>query len=169
MVQNVKLKHAGGRPTKYKPEFCEAIIEFFDIEPYKEVVKKRFTRKDGEVIEEMGLQANDPVFFEDFAYSVGVSMESVVAWTKIYPEFLTAYLHAKHLQLKHFAINGNQQTFNSYFAIFTVKNISHWRDKIDIEHELGDKTLDKYAELNGKDLQRKALELANIRTTPQNN
>lgn len=157
LTPQIKPKHAGGRPTKYKPEFCQKIIEYFDIPPYQEIVKKRYTRKDGEVIEEFGLRANDLRFFEVFAKEIcDVDDSTLVDWTKRYPEFNAAYLYAKKLQLLHLANNALHETFNSYFAVFTAKNISGWRDKVDVEHSGEMTLLEKYKDQSIEQLKERA-------------
>lgn len=128
-----KGKKLGGRPSSYKPEYCKAIIKFFDIEPYKEVVKKRYTRKDGEICEEFALRANDLRFFSQFSRSIGVSTDSLNAWCTQYPEFSVAYNSAKEMQKEHLVINGLQENFSGYFSVFTAKNITDMRDKVESE------------------------------------
>ncbi len=39
-------KHAGGRPTSYDPKYCDEIIAFFNVQPYR-VEKLIKTNKDG--------------------------------------------------------------------------------------------------------------------------
>lgn len=128
-----KQKHAGGRPTKYKTEYCEKLIEFFDIEPTAEVPVVT-TFKNGTTRESTELRANDLRFLSAFARKIGVCHDTLCEWCKVYPEFSEAYARAKALQKEHLIICGLQDLYNSRFAMFTAKNITDMRDKT--EHEL---------------------------------
>ena len=148
----------------YKPEYCKAIVDFFTYEePYREVVTRRITHKDGKVEEYLGLRAYDLKFFEDFARSIRVVPNTVVEWAKMHKDFGAAYMYAKHLQLSHLAINALQKTFDNHFAVFTAKNISGWRDKVDIDLDLSDRLFDKYMEMTPEQLSQRAIELAGNR------
>jgi hypothetical protein len=71
-------KNTGGRLTKYKPEYCGALIKFFDIEPYTIVTyedsKEYFN--DGRIKKESKkarpMPNKMPTFFR-FAQSMNVS------------------------------------------------------------------------------------------------
>ena len=39
-------KHPGGRPSKYKPEYCQAILDYFNI-PATYITKKTMITKSG--------------------------------------------------------------------------------------------------------------------------
>ena len=71
----------GGAPTKYKPEYCQKIIEFFSGDPYEQF-------KDAE---------GNPTDFppklptiERFADYLGVVKSTIYEWTKKHPEFSNA-------------------------------------------------------------------------------
>jgi DNA-binding XRE family transcriptional regulator len=66
-----KEKHPGGRPPKYKPEFCDAIVEL---------------GRDGLSIAEM-------------ACELGVMRQTLANWAEEYPEFLVAFTRAKEFSL----------------------------------------------------------------------
>lgn len=131
------MKHAGGRPTKYKPELCQSIIKFFDIEPC--VIKDMaITKGDGTTIEKTVKEANNLPFFSDWCWSVGITTETMNQWTKTYPEFSDAYKRAKLLQERILVTNGLQGLYAQPFAVFTAKNILGWRDKNEISGPDGD-------------------------------
>lgn len=137
-----------GRPSKYKPEYCEEIIKFFDIELSTPVLKKKIIKKDGEVIEEYDERANNMRFLSQYARSIGVTTTTMLQWTEEYPEFLEAYNKAKELQEEHLVGNALHANFNPFFAFQTAKNIFGWRDKIETEHS-GDLNLTLKGILNG--------------------
>ena len=126
-------KYRLGRTTKYIPKYCHAIIEYFTQDLYTERIKSRITSKSGNVIENLDLIPNPPKWFGSFAYSIGTTKATILNWTKTQPDFLSAYTRAKELQLEHIRSLGNMGLFNSNFATFTMKNISSWRDKKDLE------------------------------------
>lgn len=123
-----------GRPTKYKSEYCKAIIEFFSIEPTKEIDVVT-TFKNGTTRETTEERPNHIPFFADFAAKIGVTDATVVNWTKKHEEFLSAYMRAKALQKQHLITCGLLGLYNPKFAIFTAINITDMRDKQIIEHE----------------------------------
>lgn len=120
-----------GGPTKYKPEYCEAIIKFFS---------KPTTQK---------IQLGDKMiekpcrtpYFEDFADTIGVDDNTLGNWCVKFPEFLGAYNKAKHLQ-KHFLIeNGLAGHYPPASFIFVAKNITDMKDKSDMDLTSGGKPL----------------------------
>jgi hypothetical protein len=90
------MAHAGGRPTKYKPEYCEGIIEFFS----RDVVRERTETVEGKNWSKDTI-VREAIFFpsvEGFAVSIGVDDTTLITWTKKWPKFLAAYLRAKDIQ-----------------------------------------------------------------------
>ena len=75
------LSEKRGRPTKYKPEFCEKIIDFFSGDPYE-----RYKDKDGNPT---GLPPKLPTI-ERFSDSIGVSKRTLYDWGKKHVDFLHA-------------------------------------------------------------------------------
>lgn len=141
-------KHAGGRPSKYNPKFCEQIIEFFSIEHTREELVIT-TTKNGSTREEMKTVPNPLPLFEKFAAKIDVHVDTMIEWTKAaypdnykvkrlrgklkYPEFSEAYKKAKQLQKAMLVSNSLMGLYSTPFGIFTAKNITDWRDKQDHE------------------------------------
>lgn len=117
-----------GQPSSYKPEYCQAILDYFGIEPYREVMKTIVT-KSGDVIKVPENEANDIPNFAGFAASIETHRETILNWTKAHPDFFDAFKRAKELQENFIVINGNKGLLNPAFAIFTAKNVLKWRDK----------------------------------------
>jgi hypothetical protein len=116
-----------GRPSKYKPEYCQQIIDFFCIEPTHEV-KQTFITKAG--IKEV--TKNVPSFYptiEKFAFTLGVMTETIVAWTKEYPEFFTAYTRAKEMQKNVLLQNALMGGYSEGFAKFLAINNHGMKEK----------------------------------------
>jgi len=126
-----------GAPSKWRPEFNEAIIRFFDRKPYTDttIELEQKEGKPGKVIKNRDVV--DMPFFSDFAASIGACTSMVVTWAKEeneekYPGFRSAYLRAKELQEQILVTNTLRGNYEQQFAIFTAKNIFNWRDKSDV-------------------------------------
>jgi hypothetical protein len=124
---------AGGRPTKYKPEYCEAIIDFFNVSPTRTILET-VTRKDGSTVDKEIEIANDLPTIQRFCFSIDIVKDTLHEWVARYPEFSDAYKRAKELQEDMWVRNSLKGLYNPSFTIFTGKNIFGWRDKQDIEH-----------------------------------
>lgn len=117
-----------GRPSSYDPKYCQEILEYFGVQPYREIIKKIHT-KQGDVIEIPEDVANDVPTFAGFAAKIGIHRETLLNWTKEHEEFFDAYKKAKELQENFIVVNGNRGLINTAFGIFTAKNVLGWRDK----------------------------------------
>ena len=133
-----RAKKKMGRPTKYKPIYCEAIISFFNREHTYEA-KVTHTNRKGESWTSYETRANPVPLMIDFADYIGVHTDTLKDWSNNFEDFLRAYSHAQEAQLRHLATVTGLGLYNSNWAVFMAKNISTWRDKKDIEHsgELG--------------------------------
>lgn len=117
-----------GAPTKYKPEYCKQIVEYFSIEPtYESPVT--ITYKNGTTIEKTERKPNELKFLENFAWNIGVAIETLENWAKKYKDFFRAFTRAKALQKQHLITCGLLGLYNSDFAKFTAKNITDMRDE----------------------------------------
>jgi len=136
-----ETKNKGGRPTKWKPEFNQKLIDYFTVEPYKQVVigmtERETVRKDGMVSktrsEQYKLVPNPTPYLEDFAWELGVSYMTLYEWAKEenkdkYPGFSEAYTRAVQLQQRHFVENGLAGITPPGAFIFVAKAISKMRD-----------------------------------------
>jgi len=118
-----KDKHPGGAPTKYLPEYCQQMVEYFDATPtLEQVIAKKTTN---------GL-IEFPTF-ERFASKVGVTMNTIYNWCKEYPEFLLAYEKSKQMQKSFLMQAGLNELYNAGFAKFVAINCTDMRDKTETE------------------------------------
>lgn len=101
-----------GRPTKYKPEYCNQIIEF---------VKQAKT--------------DSPKFLTRFADSINVCTDTLNEWTKRHKDFSVAYRRALTYHADFVAEQALVGNYNAAFAIFYMKNCAGWTDKQEIKHE----------------------------------
>jgi hypothetical protein len=105
-------RHPGGRPTTYKPEYCNQLIEH---------------RRGGHSL-------------ESFASTIGVGRQSIYDWSKKHPEFSYAIKVAKEVHLKTMeslllAVGSGKVKGNAAVLIFMMKNMHGWRDTVDVQTE----------------------------------
>jgi len=131
-------KKKNGRPTKYKPEYCTKMIEFFDIDPT--YVSKIITtgKNDYYKEEEKLLPANLPTF-EKFASTLDITCDTLVNWSKKHKKFFTAYSKCQELQKNILVANGLAGLYQSNFAIFVATNFTNMRNKNETDVTSGGK------------------------------
>ena len=126
-----------GRPTKYKPEFADKMVEFFSQPPIREVTT--IDAKGNETTQV--LPGHFPTLAR-FATNIGVTKDTLHDWATAkhietgelkHPDFLSAYKKAKDLQEANLVEGTIAGAYNSTFAIFTAKNVLGWRDKVEQE------------------------------------
>jgi len=125
-----------GRPSLYREEFADQLVEFFNISPTREVTVR--DKNGDEKVQEL---PNKFPTLARFATIVGVTRETLHDWATStnengelkHPEFSYAYKRAKDFQeaiLVEGTMNG---AYIPSFAIFTAKNVLGWRDKTEQE------------------------------------
>lgn len=128
------LNNKGGRPTKYKPEYCQALIDFFDPkEKFKKILIKKGVKKLGTKDEYKIIPAELPTLYK-FAKKIGVSPTDyhiLNNWAKKYSEFSRALEIAKELYKQFLIENGLLGLYNSAFTIFVAKNTTDMKDTVD--------------------------------------
>lgn len=127
-------KNKGGRPTKYKEEYCDQLIEFFD-RPVTIKKKEQKLSNTGAVVEVENEVLNDPPTFYGFAAKLGVHMDSLTEWRNKYPKFSAAYKKAKALQANFIAVGAMTGKANTAFSIFMMKNNFKWTDRVEQKNE----------------------------------
>lgn len=135
-----KEKKKNGRPTKYKPEYCQQMIDYFSIAHTRiDVIEtisksgasqseKTSKRASKEVTTREKVQANTLPTFNKFAMMIRVDNDTLTEWKKVHPNFSLAYKECKALaenMLCHNALNG---FYNPAFAIFYAKNNTSMRN-----------------------------------------
>jgi hypothetical protein len=134
-----------GRPTKYKPEYCQEIIKYFSIKHYVKVGKKQV--------------ANPIPLLKTFAVRIGVTFETLAEWCREHKEFSVAYTVAKHLQEDMLISNTLKGLYDSRFAIFAAKNMIGWVDRTEVDHGIADDTWNKYKEMSIDQIDKELQEL----------
>ncbi len=123
----------GGRPSKYKPEYCKEVLEFFDVEYTREIEVSHTNRK-GETWTESKIIANPPPQFGQFAKKLNISRFTLYEWAKHYKEFSTALSRAKEMAEEMTVSNAVMGYYNPTFTQLVMKNCFGWKDKQDLEH-----------------------------------
>lgn len=115
LKKNPKHKTARmGRPTKYKPEYCDVV---------REVMTKGYSK-------------------EAVAGHLEIAKDTLYQWEKAHPDFADALKEGVELSrlfwekvgidhITHFAKSGKQ--LNSTAWIFNMKNRFNWRDKTEVD------------------------------------
>lgn len=105
-------KNLGGRPTKYRPEYCQAIIEHM----------------------------SEGASMTSFAASIGVARSTITQWADENPEFSVAVNTGKAKCAAWWEALGRSGAqggdVNPTLVIFGLKNMSpdDWRDKRELDH-----------------------------------
>ncbi len=126
-----------GRPTKYKAEYAQALVDYFkkSIRAYERVlIDNGEGRTRTEIIPEYF-----PTFQEFAAVHCDVSVDTLIEWAKaknaagqlIHPEFSEAYARARDLQAAILIKGSLVDAFKGNFAGLAAKNLIGWADKIE--------------------------------------
>ena len=126
-------KYDTGRPTTYKQEYCNMMIDYFDRE-VESITYKESYYADGT------LKAKEPVIrgtefpsFQGFAHTIGTTHKTLLDWCNNNPEFCEAYARAKEIQESIWLTGSMGNLYNSQFAQFFGKNCLGYKDKTETE------------------------------------
>lgn len=126
-----------GCPTKYKPEYCEQIITYFNKPAYEPIIIKDDNGNETVATNKQGKPIFKPCSLptkEGFAFSIGVHSETLINWAKKFVEFFEAIKKAENLQKNILIQNGLIGNYEKTFAIFVAKNVTDMKDQSVIEH-----------------------------------
>jgi hypothetical protein len=123
----------GGRPSKYDPKYCQQIIDWFSIEPSREVEIPHY--KDGEITwTDFKKVPNKLPTYHEFARHIKVNQETLTEWVGVYKEFSAAFTYTKELQKYFIVQNGLAGIYNPTFSQFVMTNITDWKNKQEFDH-----------------------------------
>jgi hypothetical protein len=117
LVPVAPKKHPGGRPTKYKKEYCQDLIDFM----------------------------SQGYSFEAFAGKILVAKDTLNEWCDVHPEFSAAKRLAREscrmfwekIALDHIVsksiVGVGAQSLNSSVWMFNMKNRFGWTDRITVD------------------------------------
>lgn len=116
-----------GRPTKYRAEYCNTILEYFNISATTTTKITRITKRGTEIVD---VEVANPLpTIEGFARKMSVSKQTVITWTQEHPAFLDAYTRAKTAQKEILIQNGLTGRYVEGFAKFVAINCTDMVDK----------------------------------------
>ena len=121
-----------GRKTKYKKQYCQELIEYFDKPAYREH-EQVFVGKDGREWSKFEYIANDLPTIIGFCCKIGISKQTFYNWTDKHKPFFDAYTHIRDIQEAILIQNGLRGLYNSNFTTFIMKNNFGYKDKQDVE------------------------------------
>jgi hypothetical protein len=121
-------KRRVGRPSRYRPEYCEAILAHFHVELERSVEVTRLG-DDGTPVTVTETVANPFPTFARFASEVGVTRETLRNWCAAHDDFAFAHERARDLQTDLLIKGGLHRVYPANFAILALKNLAGWRDR----------------------------------------
>jgi hypothetical protein len=125
MIEKRKNKPGAGRPSGYKPGYCEDIIAFFR-RPYTKDETRRFLRRGKWVDEQVTIPEEMPDFWE-YADKIRVTRKTLNNWKDKYPEFKEAWERCRALQKRFINYLGANNLWDPHYAQFMAVNITDMR------------------------------------------
>lgn len=129
-----------GRPTTYRPEYCEAILDFFERDPWEISYDAKGTAK-------MVPKDKMPTAGR-WCREMGVPIRTFNDWVNRYPEFADAYATAQEMQ-KSFILESGGIAINGGFAMFMLK-CNHGMKEPEDPTKDKDSIADQLAEMIGR-------------------
>lgn len=133
-VQATPILTQMGRPSTYKPEYAQMLIEYFDVPPVREIPETWYNPDGSVKRESMKLVANPPAHIGGFARKLGVSKMAVYEWARKYPDFGYAMIHARDMRRAMIIDNALAGLYNPLFAKLAAANLFGWHDRQDVNH-----------------------------------
>lgn len=159
--QTTEVLNRGGRPTKFKPEYADLIVAFFDVAPYEKQILEETTEyfANGSEKKSSSKYRYTPTKFPTllgFARSIEVDYGTIKRWAEkgeqleedmlamsdagekekgefddAFQRFCKSYNVAKELQKEWLIANGMAGAAPPASFIFVAKNVTDMRDKIE--------------------------------------
>ena len=130
---------------KYKPEYCQMIIDFFNV-PKSKLIQRTII-KDGKPKSYETVVPCELPTIEMFGVKIDVAAITLRQWADRYPEFGKAYITAKTLEKNFIVQNAMTGMYNPQFATFVAKNITDMRDQSQVQHGFDENALDQILSL----------------------
>jgi hypothetical protein len=124
-----------GRPTKYKPEYCQKIIEYFNVDYFITTYEQKMSAS-GAVEDIEVIKPNRFRTLAGFAArELGVDPDTLKEWRDKYPDFSAAYRQAKAIQRDMINAHAMSGGYNASFAKFMLVNNHNMKDKSEVVSE----------------------------------
>jgi hypothetical protein len=136
ILERIKeLRNPTGRPSDYKPEYCQMVIDFFTQEPFTTIPVKDKGGNETVAVDKNGKPYLKPCPLptkEGFAISINVHTDTLLNWAKKHEDFFGAIRKAENLQKNILIQNGLFGNYESKFCQFVAKNVTDMSDKQEI-------------------------------------
>jgi hypothetical protein len=135
-----------GRPTYYKPEYCQRLMAFFDVPAYA-TEQRELVAKNGETIYNIERIPVAPPQYVTFYQGINISRDTFYEWIKRYPEFADAYKMCQEHVKRIYETNAALGLYNPSWSIFAAKNRllredgTRWSDRAEVDHTTKGKAL----------------------------
>ena len=127
---SLKMPKVVGRPTLYKEEYCQQMIDYFKEAKLTET-RKEIVASGGKAVEIEKTGCATIPSFAGFAMKMDICRDTLRDWCSRSNKFLLAYKRCKEIQEAWLMDNGLRGNVNTAFGIFTAKNVLQWRDKVE--------------------------------------
>lgn len=114
-----------GRPTIYRPEVCDRLLDYFNSIP------ATYKTKDGTI------KANMMPTVEGFCRQEQIAKDTYYNWVKRHSAFSDAHEKAQAIQEAIWLENSMLGRYNPAFTIFFAKNKYGWTDQVKHEVQIG--------------------------------
>jgi hypothetical protein len=121
-----------GPRSKYRPEYCQKLLDYFN-QPNTREVEVVIQTRGGGTLTKTETQALPPRHLSAFARGVGVSEKTLRDWAAKYPEFGQAYEWAKDMIKEQIIDCGVLGVWNAQFAKLYAVNATDMRDKTAVD------------------------------------
>lgn len=129
-MAKAKRKEPFGRPTKYKKEYCQGIVDYFkNFEPFEELPIKETVNDDGTTTSETKRFPVAPPSLTKYATSIDVSRETLHEWKRVHKDFSDAFGKAKAIYEDVYCDGAMLGYYNHGFTALIMKNRFDWADK----------------------------------------
>ena len=140
--EETRFRKKNEAACKYKEEYCDKLIEFFN-QPDVDIQYKEVLDKKGNVVARTPIimPAEYPTF-ERFAATIGVTNRTLLDWCNQHPRFSDCYARAKEMQLAKLTSNALRGLYNPIYAKFEAVNNHNQKDKQEVETNISGTVLD---------------------------
>ena len=130
--EQTRFEKENAAANKYKDEYCDMLIEFFNKPATRIEYKKNYVK--GELSSEtpIVLPAEYPTF-ELFAASISVTTKTLQNWCEKHPRFSYYYARAKEIQLGTLTSCAVMGLYNPLYAKFEAVNNHGQKDKTEVD------------------------------------
>lgn len=131
--KRVKSKRPPWRPTKWRKEYNEMIVKFFE-----QIQKQPYTIHYDKLQKPHHILKPLPTL-ESFAHSIDVDVDTLENWAKDekkFPGFFGSFARAKEIQKNLIIVRAEAGASNAGFATFLLKNNHGMKEKSEVDQNV---------------------------------